>query len=185
MAYMKAFVHVRYTGETTRLAGHGLITTGQELYLTWKEWDYLVNSNALDDAGNPPEFEKLGEADRIPTEAPTDDVGDGKDTEGKEEGKEEQEEEEEENDEEESSEEDDDDGDDEDEPAGGAGGAAMDSDNGKDDEKDKTETEAETVDSYEELTVAQLREQLTLRGIEYGPRAIKADLVALLEKDDG
>lgn len=37
------------------------------------------------------------------------------------------------------------------------------------------------VESYEELTVGQLREQLTLRGVDFPPRAVKADLIALLE----
>jgi hypothetical protein len=175
-----------------------MVFPSTEISLTWRDWQYMCEQGT-DEEGNPVDFEKLGESDTCEDTVHLHDAEvaaeqiqtveggelippggfDGDDP----------------------NKEDEEDDDDRVKDPGAlvdedAAGSAQNTDGAltntegtgtadtKDAEENKAPGEVLEVESYDQLTVAQIREQLTLRGLEYPARAVKADLVALLDADD-
>lgn len=183
---MNAYVRARYTGPAVNLGQYGPVVPGSEVSITWRDWEYMKSQGGED---GPADFEKIEETDErtdpvhpegkegdLPTVSPYQgEVAESVESviyipagsvidhpEGsvithppKEEAEEESE-------------------DLSEELSGSVPvGSVLVRGEG-----------VEEVDSYEQLTVAQLREQLELRGREAPSNARKADLVALLEEAD-
>src|SRR6185503_1603113 len=165
---MNAFVRARYTGPPTRLGSYGFLKTGTEVSISWRDWQYMEDHNK---DGQPDNFEKLGESDvsedlvhpDVALDIPVESESIGK--EGGDDGVPIRLVEGDEEDEEELTQE-----------VGGTESLKLveekedgETDNSESEQsEEKTDviaedSEEQTVDSYDELTVAQLKEQLSLR----------------------
>jgi hypothetical protein len=185
---MNAYVRARYTGPAVNLGQYGPVVPGSEVSITWRDWEYMKSQGGED---GPADFEKIEETDErtdpvhpegkegdLPTVSPYQgEVAESVESviyipagsvidhpEGsvithppKEEGEELSE-------------------DLSEEVSEALSGSVVGMRGGREG--------VEEVDSYEQLTVAQLREQLELRGKEVPSNARKADLIALMEEAD-
>lgn len=156
---MKPFVRVKYTGPPCALAGYGTVETGTEISLRWRDWQYMKQQSGGDEV---PEFELLSEDDESKDTVHPSEQEEALKQAGLKEGLPEV--------------------------------PVVEVNELTEEEKALAEEAAKLaenkeepikqVDSYEELTVKELKEQLTARGVEFPSGALKADLVALMELDD-